>query len=348
MVLPETWTAALVLLIASACCFSLWPNLFKLAGMQWRFELFSLDFAVGSLLVALVAAYTLGSRGSELDFSDSMLVAGRRAELMAVGSGVVFAFGNMLYLGTIALMGLSNATLLTFSVFGCAVGGLQLSRTHSLPSLTAAILILAMATLLAALAAKSAREASAARAAIKPISGLRAPQEGNPRAMTLSTKGSITGILAGLAFAGVWPVLAMAQTDELGIGAYGGSLMAAIGVVVATVFLNFFFMNISLEGGQVGFSDYLAGSIRNHAIGLMCGAVWAAGALALYTASTGGAIVTKFDAWCVPFAGALIAVVTGIIFWQKIKLSAEAKRNKFLATALFIAGIAALLNGLRT
>ena len=337
MLLPETATTALLLLVLSVLFFVLWPNLFKAAGAKWRFELFSIDFAIGVILVALIAAYTLGTLGSDLGFGDSMLVAGRRAEIMAVAAGAVFTLGNMLYFGTIAMLGLSNGTLLTFSVFGCSVGLLHMDGGHVLKSLISAVVFLAAAAA-TYLSAKSARAALPAAAASKKS----APP------MPLSMKGTITGILAGLTFAAVWPVLSLAQTEELGIGAYGGILMAAIGVVVATFFLNFFFLNISLEGGRISYSNYLDGTIRNHALGAASGAAFTAGALAIYTAKTGTVTVPVFEAWSVPFATALIGVITGVLVWQKLQLSPAAKRNKWIAALLFVIGSAVFVSGLHS
>ncbi len=344
MVLPETWSSALILLILSALCFTLWPNLFKIAGPKWRFELFSLDFALGAVVSALIAAYTFGTMGSDLGFSDSMLVAGRRSEFMAFAAGTIFAFGNMLFLGTIALMGLSNGTLLVFSVFGCVVGLLHLNPGHYL-SPAAAFAILVSAAALAFASAKASREASVSKT-VKPATA-RSSVPGRPKAISANTKGTVAGILAGLAFAGVLPVLAQAQTEELGIGAYGGVLMATVGIIVATLLLNFFFLNISLEGGQIGYSDYLAGTGGNHLVGGLSGAMWTIGALLLYAAKTGTAGVTAFHAWTVPFAAALLTVITGVIFWQKIRLPGAAIRNKLLASICFVAGIGVLLFGFR-
>ena len=322
MVLPESWIAAVCLLVISVILFVLWPNLFKIAGPKWRFELFSLDFAVGAVLVAVLAAYTLGSRGSELDFSDSMLVAGRRSQAMAILAGAVFAFGNMLYFGTIALMGLSNGTLLTFSAFGCGVGLWQIAYGHYSFAIPA-FLIFGTGALFTFLSAKATREAASARGAAS-----KGGSSAASKAVPLSTKGTITAILAGFAFAAVWPVLALAQTEELPIGAYGGVLMGAIGIVIATFFLNFFFMSISLEGGQVSYASYLTGAAKNHAVGAASGAAWIAGALAVYAAKTGPASVTRFEAWIVPFAAALVAALTGVLFWQKIQIPASAKKKQ--------------------
>ena len=340
MLLPETATTASLLLVLSVLFLVLWPNLFKAAGAKWRFELFSIDFAIGVILVAIIAAYTLGTLGADLGFGDSMLVAGRRAEVMAVAAGAVFAFANMLYFGTIAMMGLSNGTLLTFSVFGCCVGLLHMGGGHVLTSFLSAVVFLAGAAA-TYLSAKSARGMSTAPTAATRPGGSK--KSAPP--MPLSMKGTITGILAGLTFAAVWPVLSSAQTEELGIGAYGGVLMAAIGVVVATFFLDFFFLNISLEGGRISYANYLDGTIRNHALGAASGAAFTAGALAIYTAKTGTVTVPVFEAWSIPFAAALIAVGTGVFFWQKLQLSPTAKRNKWAAALLFVVGSLLFLSG---
>ena len=49
-------------------CLGSWINTFKATGNRWRFELFSIDFAVGALLISLLAAYTLGTLGADLEF----------------------------------------------------------------------------------------------------------------------------------------------------------------------------------------------------------------------------------------------------------------------------------------
>ena len=80
MILPSTYSAALLLTILSMICWGSWANTFKLTG-KWRFELFYFDYAVGVLLAAVVAAFTFGSMGGEeffsyLNISDSLHRAG--------------------------------------------------------------------------------------------------------------------------------------------------------------------------------------------------------------------------------------------------------------------------------
>jgi glucose uptake protein len=302
---------------------------------KWRFELFSFDFAIGALVLSVIAAYTLGTLGSDLGFGDSLLVAGTRLQVLAALSGAGFALGNMLYLGSIALLGLANATLLAFTVFGCSITLLQLGKGHYVTSILAVVLFAAAAVF------------SIASARIKNLAAAKSPPRPPtaPQPIPASTKGIITGILAGIAFAGAMPVLAMAQPEQFGVGAYGGVLLASIGILVATFFLNFFFLNISLEGGVITYATYLTGTPKIHFIGGLCGAVWAAGMLALYAAYTGSAGVTSVESWMAPFAGALIAVITGMAFWQKIPQPPAKKRNTLISTVLFVLGVTVLLFG---
>lgn len=331
MVLPVTSSAVLTLIILSIACFALWPNIFRLGG-KWRFELFSFDFAAGALLLAVVAAYTLGTLGSALDFSDSLLVAGRRAELMAVLAGAIFAFGNMLYLATISLRGISNGTLVVFGVFGCAISLLELVD-GSLVTAGTAFFLFTVATVSAIITANAKRSANQRQA----------KKLGHPG----SLKGAITGVLAGATFAFVLPVLKMAESEQLAVGAYGGLLLATVGVLVSTFFFSFFFLNLSLEGGNLNYSSYLSGTMRNHLAGGCCGLVWAAGALALYVACTSTVGVTLFRGWIAPFFGALLAVISGLVFWPKLAAPTETRRNTIISTVVFAAGVVLLLSGLR-
>ena len=373
MVLPGTWSAALILIIVSIVCFGVWPCLFKLAGAKWRFELFAFDFGIGALLIALIAAYTLGTMGSTLDFSDNMLVAGRRIEVLALLTGGAFALANLFYLGTISLLGLANATLLTASVFGCAVGLMNLDPGLYLTSgAGAAILLAAAAFIIASAAAKrvvpvaqtatvgvpdpapklaQSTLGAATNVAPKPAGYYGRPSRHAKKQvkppMSAASKGIITGILGGLAFSGVVPLLSLIQPPMLGIGAYGGMLLGTIGMFVFTFFLNFFFLNVSLEGGSIGYAAYFTGTLRNHMIGVLTGVVWCAGALALYAACTGTAGANWFDSWIPEFGGALLAALIGLIFLPASKQASASRIKTLIGLVFFVGGVAFMLAGFR-
>src|SRR5436189_2183834 len=104
MVLPHTYAATLLLMILSMLFWGSWANTFKLTG-KWRFELFYFDYAVGVLLAAVVAAFTFGSTGGELTFTDTLLVTGKTQMAWGLGAGVVFNLSNMLLVAAISVAG---------------------------------------------------------------------------------------------------------------------------------------------------------------------------------------------------------------------------------------------------
>jgi len=108
MIIPTTYAGALLLMILSMLCWGSWANTFKLAG-KWRFEIFYYDYSLGVLLAAVIAAYTFGSMGNELSFSDNLIIASKRNMVWAVAGGVVFNLANMLLVAAISVSGLAVA-----------------------------------------------------------------------------------------------------------------------------------------------------------------------------------------------------------------------------------------------
>src|SRR5689334_22904779 len=106
MLLPTTYLAALLLSIASMICWGSWANSQKLAG-KWRFELFYYDYSLGTLLCALIAAYTFGSlNGQDLTFSDNLLIVSKHNMAYGMGAGAVFNLANMLLVAAISVSGM--------------------------------------------------------------------------------------------------------------------------------------------------------------------------------------------------------------------------------------------------
>jgi hypothetical protein len=62
MVLPETYQAALFLMILSMLCWGSWANTLKLCP-GYRFQLFYWDYAIGPAACAILWGFTAGSMG---------------------------------------------------------------------------------------------------------------------------------------------------------------------------------------------------------------------------------------------------------------------------------------------
>ena len=108
MLTPTTYAAALMLSILSMICWGSWANTFKLTK-KWRFELFYFDYAFGVLAAALIAAFTFGSMGNELSFTDNLLITGKRQMAMGMAAGAIFNLANMLLVAAISISGLAVA-----------------------------------------------------------------------------------------------------------------------------------------------------------------------------------------------------------------------------------------------
>src|SRR5882724_5073753 len=96
MILPQTNSLVLILMVLSMLCLGAWASTFKAAG-KWRFELFYFDFAFGLLIAAIICAFTLGDLGFDgFSFIDDLQHAGKRQWLSAFLAGIIFNLGNML------------------------------------------------------------------------------------------------------------------------------------------------------------------------------------------------------------------------------------------------------------
>ena len=264
MVLPTTWLSAFLLLVVSLICLGSWANTFKATGSRWRFELFSIDFAVGALLFSLIAAYTLGTLGAELGFSDRMLVAGRTNQALGLAAGAIFALGNMLLLAAISLLGMSAAFPLCI---GSAVVVAALVQFRSAQGLwlAAGLALLVCAVVLDILAIRRNKNKNPIRA------GKKAPT---------STRGIVVGIISGVVLGCFFVLLHRGFRGDFGLGPYAGVLLVAIALLVSTLVLNLYFMNIAISGGPIGFSAYFTGLPHQHFFGFAGGAIWALGMLA--------------------------------------------------------------------
>ncbi len=329
MVVPTTYASTLLLLVLSLICFTVWPSLYKSCEVGWRFELFSLDFALGGLVFAVLAAYTLGILGSEMSFSDRLVIAGREAEIWVVGTGFVLAFANLLLLASITLLGISVAVPLAFAT---AVILTAVSHFLSSPMQTlmgSAILLLLISVVFAASVERSR------------ITGPKKPASlSNKR--TQRRKGKILAILAGFALGFVHWLLKRTSNPEFGPGPYATVLLLAIGILISTPLFDFFFINIKVTAEPIRFNSYKLGTIRQHAAGIASGVIFMVGALAVSLAlgAEGDEAPQPALILILPFLSAVACVLLGLRIWKEFS-TAPRRASICLAVSLFcfVAGL---------
>jgi glucose uptake protein len=341
LVLPTTYVSALLVLLLSLVCLGLWPNLFKRSGAQWRFELFYFDFAFGALLLSVVAAFTFGTLGSEMAFSDRMLVAGRSAQVWVVAAGFLFNLGNMLLLAATSLLGISAAFPLGIGL-ALIIGSFLNFRADNILPLIAGIVLMLLALVLDGTAcrlrdfvrAKSPKAAPGSRSLVPPKTKTRR-----------TTKGLIVGALSGIPLGLFYPLFAKRVAGEFGLGPYAGVLLFSIGIMLSTIVFNFYFMNIAIEGGAIRFHSYFGGKASQHFLGFAAGANFALGALAAaleMTAPTDVGLSAQLRV-VVPLASVLLAVLSGLLVWNEFPSGARNARFSIALTTVFFAGALALV-----
>jgi hypothetical protein len=101
-------SVAVVFCVIAVLCWGSWANARKLAGKRWRFEPFYGDHVFGLLIVASVAALTLGSLGND---GRSFLAELRQIRvahgLVALLAGVLFNVADVLWVATIDIAGMA-------------------------------------------------------------------------------------------------------------------------------------------------------------------------------------------------------------------------------------------------
>jgi glucose uptake protein len=375
MILPVTFVSALLLLLLSLVCLGLWLNAFKATGARWRFELFSFDFSVGALLLLLIAAYTFGTFGSDLAFSDRMLVSGRTNEALALIAGAVFNFGNMLLLASVALLGISTAFPLSVGV-GLIVTSFFHFHSGNVAYLIAGIVIMIGALVLEirSVRRREAAAAAAAAAAAKkepvPVPAEDAPPKvattqatsgvhhhrrhrskprppAKPKRVRKFLRGMIAAMLGGIAFGLFVPILEHCMTGDLGLGPYAGMLLFGVGVLGSTIVYNFYFLNITIEGSPLTYAAYLKGKLGQHLLGFLGGALCLGGllaaSLAAFAATT--AKVPRVLDILLPLLGVPLAFLCAIGIWKELSIPAASKLPLLAGIGLFTCSLIVLSFG---
>jgi glucose uptake protein len=324
--IPTSSAFVLASLAISLLCWGTWANTQKAAG-KWRFELYYLDFALGTLLAALLGAFTLGSMGDGLSFEDNLAITGKRQMALATVSGVIFNLGNMLLAASVSMAGLAVGFPLAVGVaMIVSVSWVLVASPAGSVGLQAGGLgVIFASVILVSLAQRGQR--LEARVGKRPDSGLKAT--------LLAVFG---GILLGL----YQPTLSQSRTGDLGLAAYGATLFFSVGVVLSTLLFSLYFMNLPVQGEAVPLRHYWKKPHGQHVWGLAGGALWAFGALAWAIA---GSAAPQFQAGpavtlAIQYGSGLLAALCGLLIWKEFAAASGAVRMRLiLGLVLFLGGV---------
>jgi glucose uptake protein len=347
MILPGSYVFSLLILSLSLLCWGSWANSYKLTGGKWRFELFYFDFAIGVLLMSVIAAFTFGNLGWDgFQFLDDLHNAGKREELFGFVAGCIFNLANMLLVAAISVAGMSVAFPIVFGL-ALIIGvvwsaffnpmGSPLLLGIGCVAIVAAVVFDALAYRLHAtrrqrLEAEPQAAGKGVSAKIKAAARLAPP-----------SKGVVLAVVSGFLMGCFPPLLDMARSSEIGLGPYAVGFVFAIGILFSTFVFNLFFMNLPVYGKPIDVSAYFQGNSKNHALGLLGGAIWYIGAISSFVAARaeGAARVEPAITYAMTHGATLISALWGLIVWKEFA-NAENNVKTFLAVMffLFVLGLA--------
>jgi glucose uptake protein len=308
-------------MILSMICWGSWANTFKLTRGV-RFELFYWDYAIGMALSALLLAALLDTPvASGASFPQSLLTSRASALVEAAAAGVVFNLANLLLVAAIAIAGLAVA-------FPVAIG-------------TALIIGTALTFFVDHKGAPLIIAAGVSFAAVA-IVCCAAAYRAQGRELQITRRGVIICLVSGILM-GSWAPLAASSMRALAGAAAAAapghaltplSSFAVFGVaaLVSTVPFNLYFMRRPLIDVPVSLSEYSAGGIRWHLLGLLGGAVWAVGTASNLVAgdSVGFAV-----SYAIGQSAPLVASLWGIFVWKEFAGAGVAAKRALIAMFVF-------------
>jgi len=329
MILPTTYYATFALLVLGMLFWGSWANTFKLAG-NWRFELYYFDFALGVMITAAIAAFTLGTLGFDgFSFRDDLLHASKKQDLYAFVAGGIFNLANMLFVAAISLSGMAVAfpiaigVALIVSVFW----GYAVHPQGSPVLLFAGAAIILLAVLAAAQAYKQYK--------LHNLDELVRTGQVKSTRKKVSAKAIVIAVISGLLMSCFAPLVQRSMEGDTGLGPYSVGVLFALGMFLSTFLFNLFLMNLPVEGAPLEIFEYFRGNIRQHILGLLGGTVWYAGMLSILVAAMAEGPASVGAPWIQGLGGAavLVAALFGLLKWKEF-VQAPSKVRAMLGVML--------------
>jgi glucose uptake protein len=317
MFLPETYQAALLLMLLSMLCWGSWANTLKLCP-GYRFQLFYWDYALGVLVGAMLLGFTAGSYGSTgSPFLTDLVEAPPQSMMLAALGGVVFNIANLLLVAAIDVAGLAVAfpvgiglALIVGSVWSYVVS----------PKANPILLFAGVALVTLAIALDAA--------------AYRSREKG---AKAATTRGILLSLMAGLLMGSFYPLVARSMNGTLGNpgpGPYAIAAFFAVGVIVSTFPANSILMWKPLDGkARVRGEEYWGALWRWHFAGILGGMIWSTGAVANFLGS-GAHKVGPAVSYSIGQGATMVSACWGIFVWHEF--AGASVRARLLLVFMFL------------
>jgi glucose uptake protein len=331
MIIIQNYYLAVVLCVLAMVCWGSWQNTQNLIGRNWRFELYYWDFVAGILLFSLIAAFTIGSLGSQgRTFLQDLRQADAGPLLSSFAGGAIWNLGTLLLIAAISIAGMSVAFPIGGGI-GWLLGILVNYNPEQIKNPVTLFTGMGIIVVAILLSMKSYQMLSA--------------QTKKP-----TLKGILLSFSAGLLIAMFYRFvagsLAAYQVNEAGILAleagklspYTSVVLFSLGAFLSTFIFNPVFMKKPVQGEPVKMSAYFTGGSRAHLLGILGGFIWCTGNMASVMAANAASPAISYG---LSNAAPVVAAIWGIFVWKEFR-EAPRKTNIIL-TGMFVAYLAGLV-----
>jgi len=319
MITPQTYTLALLVCLCGILGWGFWAATIRMGGPKWRFELYYFDFSIGALLLTTLVAFTLGSMGSDITFMDNLAIIRKQQIGVAMLAGGVINLGNILLTAAIVLMGMSAAFPVAMGLaLPIALLSGSLGDTGSRGVLWAAIALMLAAAALAARAFKHFHEQKEI-AQLQKASAAGGKQKPAPRPSPW--KGVALAAVGGLFVGGAFPLMNLARVGDIEMAPYPIAFFMTLGLFLTTFVYNIFLTNLPVEGAPISVFRYFKGTLKQHGAGIVGGAAWAVGLVAVLTiaALPPSAALSPALRISLPPLATLLAAFCGLLAWGEFR-----------------------------
>jgi glucose uptake protein len=322
MYIPQTYSAALLMMLVSMLCWGSWANTQKI-DKAWRFELYYWDYMWGILLCSLFFGLTMGRTdpSAPVSFFHNLGSASPRALMEAFLGGMVFNLGNLLLVAAISTAGMAVAFPVGAGlalVIG-AILNYVVAPAGNPKFLFGGVLLICAAIAANALACRGLSKGAKA-----------------------SAKGIVLSLLCGVVVGLFYPFVAKALIGKDHLGPYTVFFVFTLGALASNFPLNYAFMRHPVSGPKLAVGDYLRGKSSAHAWGVMGGLIWGIGTICSFAAASTPKVgpATSFS---LGEGNTMISAVWGIFVWKEFHGAGGAvKRLLALMFVLFVLGLVSI------
>lgn len=326
MFLLHSYAAAVIFCFVTMLCWGSWANTQKLVKKAAPFQLFYWDYSIGIFLLALLAAFTLGSTGHEgRAFLTDLGQAQSHNLWYAFIGGVLFNIANILLVLAIDIAGMSVAFPVAIGlalVLG-VISNYVLAPIGSIPFLAIGVILVILAMIFSAKAYN------------------RLPHSQHPHAK----KGLVIAIIAGILMGFFYPFVAASMAKNYALPTVGmltpytALVIFSVGILLSNVVINTWMMKKPLTGEPVSYKQYFQQNFKTHLVGILGGVIWCIGILCSLIAADKAGYAISYG---LGQGATMIAALWGVFIWKEFK-NADNNVNRLL-TFMFICYLLGLIS----